>query len=58
MLLLARSESPEWATRGTKLVSSLFPNSRVVVLEGQGHVALMTAPALLVAELTRFLTVL
>lgn len=56
VMLLTGSESPEWAERGTKLVNFLLPNSRVVVLEGQGHVALMTAPELLVAEVIRFLT--
>ena len=56
VMLLTGSESPEWARHGTNLVSSLLPNSRVVVLEGQGHVALMTAPELLVAEVVRFLT--
>lgn len=56
VMLLTGSESPEWAKHGTTLVGSLFSDSRVVVLEGQGHVALMTAPELLVAEVTRFLT--
>ncbi len=55
VMLLIGSESREWAGHGAKLVGSLLPNSRVVVLAGQGHVAIMTAPELLVAEVVRFL---
>jgi pimeloyl-ACP methyl ester carboxylesterase len=55
VLLLLGSESPEWATRGTEVVRALLPASRVVVLEGQGHMATMTAPDLLAAEVARFL---
>jgi pimeloyl-ACP methyl ester carboxylesterase len=54
-LLLLGSESPEWAKRGTEVVHSLLPNSRVVLLEGQGHVAIMTGPELLAQEVARFL---
>lgn len=56
VMLLLGSESPKWAKRGTEVVHSLLPNSRVVVLEGQGHVATITAPELLVAEVVRFVT--
>lgn len=55
VMLITGSESPDWAMRGTKLAGSLCPGSRIVTLQGQGHVALMTAPELLVAEVTHFL---
>jgi pimeloyl-ACP methyl ester carboxylesterase len=45
-LLLLGSESPEWAKKGTQLVQSLLPDSRVAVLEGEGHLAILTAPQL------------
>jgi pimeloyl-ACP methyl ester carboxylesterase len=49
------SESPRWARRGTEIVQSLLSNSHVVVLQGQGHVATLTAPELLAGEVARFL---
>lgn len=52
---LLGSESPEWAKRGTELVHSLLPNSQVGGLEGQGHVAFMTAPELFADQVIRFL---
>lgn len=54
-MLLLGSESPEWARSGTQTAAALLPNSSVVTLEGQGHVAIMSAPDLLVAEVTAFL---
>jgi pimeloyl-ACP methyl ester carboxylesterase len=54
-MLLLGSESPGWARRGTEIVRSLLSDSHVVVLEGQGHVATMTAPELLAGEVVRFL---
>jgi pimeloyl-ACP methyl ester carboxylesterase len=56
VMLLLGSESPEWARRGTEIVQSLLSNSSVVVLEGQGHVATMTAPELLAGEVVHFLS--
>jgi pimeloyl-ACP methyl ester carboxylesterase len=55
VILLLGSESPEWARRGTEIVQSLLSNSRVVVLDGQGHVATSTAPELLAGEVVHFL---
>jgi pimeloyl-ACP methyl ester carboxylesterase len=55
VMLLLGSESPRWARRGTEIVQSLLSNSHVVVLQGQGHVATLTAPELLAGEVARFL---
>lgn len=54
VLYLVGSESPAWARRGAEIVSSLVPNTRIAVLDGQGHMATVTAPELLAAEITRF----
>lgn len=54
VMLLTGSESPGWAKQGVTLVGSLFPNSRRVVLEGEGHVGIMTAPERVAAEVIRF----
>jgi pimeloyl-ACP methyl ester carboxylesterase len=55
VLLLLGSESPEWAKEGTGVVKALLPDSRVSVLEGEGHIAIMTAPERVVEEVSRFL---
>lgn len=55
VLLLLGSESPAWAARGIDVAGSVLPNSRVVALEGEGHLALLTAPELVAAEVIRFL---
>lgn len=55
VLLLLGSESPEWAKKGTEAVHSVLPNSRVAVLEGEGHIAILTAPQLVADEVARFL---
>jgi pimeloyl-ACP methyl ester carboxylesterase len=55
VLLLLGSESPEWAKEGTEVVQALLPDSRVSVLHGEGHLAIMTAPELVVEEVSRFL---
>ncbi len=54
-LVLLGSESPEWAKEGAEVVQFVLPDSRVAVLEGQGHIALMTAPELVADEVARFL---
>ncbi len=54
-LLLLGSETSEPARRTTEIVHSIVKNSRVVVLEGQGHIATATAPELVAAVLTQFL---
>ncbi len=55
VLCLLGSESPEWAKKGTEVVQSVLPGSRVAVLEGEGHIAMLTAPQLVADEVTRFL---
>jgi pimeloyl-ACP methyl ester carboxylesterase len=55
LLFLLGSESPEWALQGTNSVRALLPNSRVVVLEGEGHLAILTAPELVGDQVTQFL---
>jgi pimeloyl-ACP methyl ester carboxylesterase len=54
-LLLVGSESPDWAHRSTEAFAAAIPGARVRILEGQGHGAAVSAPALLTAELERFL---
>lgn len=49
-VLLSGSESPRAIRDMTDAVDEALPNSRVVVLEGQGHVAMTTAPALFVDD--------
>jgi pimeloyl-ACP methyl ester carboxylesterase len=55
VLLLLGGESPEWAKKGTELIQSLLPDSRVAVLEGEGHIAILTAPQLVADQVARFL---
>jgi pimeloyl-ACP methyl ester carboxylesterase len=54
-LLLVGSESPGWARRSTEVFAVAIPDVEVRTLEGQGHGAAVSAPALLAAELERFL---
>ncbi len=54
-LLLLGSESPEWAHRATQAFAAALPDARLVMLEGQGHAATVTAPDLLASEIERFL---
>ncbi len=44
--LLLGGESPKWAKESTEVVHKAFPNSRIAVLVGQGHVAINTARTL------------
>jgi pimeloyl-ACP methyl ester carboxylesterase len=54
-LLLLGGESPPIFRQATELVDASLPDSRIVILEGQQHVAMDTAPALFVGEVLRFL---
>jgi pimeloyl-ACP methyl ester carboxylesterase len=56
VMLLLGSESPEWARHGTDVAQSLLRKSHVVMLEGQGHVATLTAPEMVADEVVRFLS--
>ncbi|MGQ0576113.1 MAG: alpha/beta fold hydrolase [Pseudonocardia sp.] len=55
VMLLAGSETtPDLAASTTRLAATL-PGARLVTMEGQGHVAMLTAPELFVGELLAFL---
>ena len=54
-LLLLGSESPQFMADATVAVSEALPNSRIVTLEGQEHVAMNTAPDLFVRTVVEFL---
>ena len=54
-LLLLGGESPEWARDSTEAIHEALPNSQIVVLDGEGHVAMNTAPELFVDEVLAFL---
>jgi pimeloyl-ACP methyl ester carboxylesterase len=54
-LLLRGGESREVFTRAVEMVDAALPDSRVVVMPGQGHVAMDTGTDLFTAEVLRFL---
>jgi pimeloyl-ACP methyl ester carboxylesterase len=54
-LLLSGSDSPEFLRSSSATVAAALPNARVVVLEGQQHVAIDTAPQLLTDAVKAFL---
>ncbi len=53
-LLLTGSESPPGLRRATDAVDKALPDSRIVVMAGQGHVAMDTGTDLFTAEVLRF----
>jgi pimeloyl-ACP methyl ester carboxylesterase len=55
-LLLLGGESPAVSRQMTAALDAALPRSRVSVLAGQGHVAMATAPELLLRELFAFAT--
>jgi pimeloyl-ACP methyl ester carboxylesterase len=55
-LLLLGGASPPWFAAGIETLRAGLPDARVAVLEGQQHVAIDTAPALVVREVLGFLT--
>ena len=55
-LLVLGAETPPWSRQGADVVRALLPGCHCVTLEGQGHVAHVTAPARLAEEITRFLS--
>jgi pimeloyl-ACP methyl ester carboxylesterase len=55
VLFLLGEESPEWARASTDELHAALPDATVVILPGQGHAATATAPALVAAEIERFL---
>jgi pimeloyl-ACP methyl ester carboxylesterase len=54
-LLLVGSESPAWARRSTEAFAAAIPGVEVRTLEGHGHGAAVSGPALLADEVERFL---
>ena len=54
-LLLVGSDSPPGELEKAKVVSDGLPDARVVILPGQGHTAMITAPEVLLNEVVRFL---
>ncbi len=55
-LFLLGSDSPETFKATTEALCTLLPNSQVVVLPGQQHSAMLTAPDLFAREVIRFLS--
>lgn len=55
-MLLLGGESPAFLKASTELVRAALPMSRVVVMPGQQHIAMDTAPELFVREVVAFLT--
>ena len=54
-LLLVGGESPQWAKEATDALNDALPKSRISVLEGQGHLAMNTAPDLFIDEVLAFI---
>jgi pimeloyl-ACP methyl ester carboxylesterase len=54
-LLLQGSDSLISLTAGNAALATVLPNSRTVIMPGQQHIAMYTAPELFVSELVQFL---
>jgi pimeloyl-ACP methyl ester carboxylesterase len=54
-MLLLGGDSPQSARQAVELVDSALPNSRVVILPGQQHIAMDIDPELFVREVLHFL---
>lgn len=54
-LLLLGGDSPPFLKAATEAVHAALPKSRLVVLPGQQHTAMNTAPELFVREVLQFL---
>jgi pimeloyl-ACP methyl ester carboxylesterase len=55
VLMLTGSESPRFLRRATEVIDDALPNSQVVVMEGEAHVANTTAPELFTRLVLDFL---
>lgn len=53
--LLVGGDSPPWAREATELVHSALPDSRIVILTGQQHIAMDMDPELFATAVLRFL---
>jgi hypothetical protein len=54
-MLLLGGDSPPLFQQAIELVDSILPNSQVVILPGQQHIAMDTAPDLFEKEVSGFL---
>jgi len=54
-LLLLGGDSPPLFRKAVELVDSVLPNSRIVIIPGQQHVAMDTNPELFQREVLQFL---
>ncbi len=54
-LLLVGEKSPPFLQKPTEKLAAALPDSQVVVLPGQGHAAMSTAPDMFVKEVVNFL---
>ena len=54
-LLLLGGESPPFFKAATEVLDEALPDSRIVVMPGQGHVAMHTAPELFTSLIVQFL---
>mgnify|MGYP005837525789 CR=1 FL=1 len=55
IMLLQGEKSPEHHRAATAAVHAALPGSRIVVIPGQQHIAMSTAPELFVQLVTKFL---
>jgi pimeloyl-ACP methyl ester carboxylesterase len=54
-LLLVGGRSPGWAKQSTDAYAAVIPQMEVITMDGQGHGAAFSAPAMLASELQAFL---
>jgi pimeloyl-ACP methyl ester carboxylesterase len=54
-LLLVGSDNPPAELRDAEAVAAALPDSRILILPGQQHIAMYTAPELFVREVVNFL---
>jgi pimeloyl-ACP methyl ester carboxylesterase len=54
-LLLSGGDSPRSITAITEVLHAALPNSRIAVMPGQQHIAMLTAPDLFLHEVLAFL---
>ena len=54
-MLLLGGDSPQLFRKGIEMIDSALPNSKIVTMSGQQHIAMDTAPDLFVKEVLQFL---
>jgi pimeloyl-ACP methyl ester carboxylesterase len=55
VLLLAGGDSPEFLKAGIDTLAAALPDARIVVMEGQQHIAIDLVPAVFVDHVLAFL---